>query len=153
VWAALTEPERLADWLCVAKIDLRVGGEVELSWPTVGHAERHVILELEAPKVMVWGSTDPESPMSTISWRLYQEDPDFMGTRLVLVQTLVPPRHLLGIGTGWHAHLHELPEAARRGTPIAWSAEREQARLAREVAELTPRYRERLARDARQAIG
>lgn len=152
VWAAITEPERLADWLCVARIDLRVGGVVELGWPTAGHSERHVILELEAPRLMVWGPADPASPASVIRWRLYQEDPDFMGTRLVLIHTLVSARDMLSIGTGWHAHLHELPEAAQRASPTPWTAERERARAAREAAELTPRFRERLARDAPDAI-
>jgi uncharacterized protein YndB with AHSA1/START domain len=152
VWAAITEPGRLADWLCVARIDLRVGGVVELSWPTVGHSERHVILELDPPNLMVWGSTDPASPTSVIRWRLYQEDPGFMGARLVFTQTLIPARHLLSTATGWHAHLHELPEAAQRATPLPWTAERERSRLAREEAQLTPGYRQRLARDAPEAI-
>ena len=34
VWAALTTPERLADWLATADIDLRVGGRFELYWET-----------------------------------------------------------------------------------------------------------------------
>ncbi|HLI66223.1 MAG TPA: SRPBCC domain-containing protein [Caulobacteraceae bacterium] len=152
VWAALTEPERLADWLAVAKVDLRVGGEVELTWPTANFAARYVIREIEPPNLMVWGSTDPDNPQAELRWLLFQEDPDFMGTRLVLIETLLPPEHLLSIATGWHAHLHDLPEAALREAPLPWSAEREQARAAREVAELSPRYRERLRRDAPDAV-
>lgn len=152
VWAAITEPERLADWLAVAKIDLRVGGEVELTWPTANFTARYVIRELDPPNLMVWGSTDPDNPQAELRWQLYQEDPDFMGTRLVLIETLIPPEHLLSIGTGWHAHLYELPEAALRETPLPWSAERERARATREVAELSRRYRERLARAAPDAV-
>jgi uncharacterized protein YndB with AHSA1/START domain len=152
VWAAITEPERLADWLAVAKIDLRVGGEVELNWPTANFAARYVIRELDPPNLMVWGSTDPDNPRAELRWQLYQEDPDFMGTRLVLIETLIPPEHLLSIGTGWHAHLYELPEAALRAAPQPWSAERETARAAREMADLTLRYRERLGRDAPEAV-
>jgi uncharacterized protein YndB with AHSA1/START domain len=152
VWAAITEPERLADWLALAKIDLRVGGEVELTWPTADFTARYVVRELDPPNLMVWGSTDPNNARAELRWQLYQEDPDFMGTRLVLIETLIPPEHLLSIATGWHAHLFELPETALRETPQPWSAERERARAAREVAELTPRYRERLAGSAPAAV-
>ena len=31
VWAALTTPERLEDWFGAAKLDLRVGGRLQLS--------------------------------------------------------------------------------------------------------------------------
>jgi uncharacterized protein YndB with AHSA1/START domain len=152
VWAAITEPERLADWLALAKIDLRLGGEVELTWPTADFRARYVIRELDPPNLMVWGSTDPNNARAELRWQLYQEDPDFMGTRLVLIETLIPPEHLLSIATGWHAHLFELPEAALRETPQPWSAERERARAAREIAELAARYRERLARSAPAAV-
>lgn len=152
VWAALTEPARLADWLALAKIDLRVGGEVELSWPSTPYAERHVILELDPPRRMVWGSTDPASPGSVIRWELFEEDPDFMGVRLVLTQTLLPPNHVLGVGTGWHVHLGELPEAALRADPLPWSSERERARAGREKIELEPRYRARLPEEVARAL-
>jgi uncharacterized protein YndB with AHSA1/START domain len=148
VWAAITEPDRLADWLAVAKIDLRVGGVVELSWPTANFTARYVIRELDPPNLMVWGSTDPANPQAELRWQLYQEDPDFIGTRLVLVETLIAPAHLLSIGTGWHAHLYELPEAALREAPLPWSSEREKARADREVADLTPHYCNRFRRDA-----
>jgi uncharacterized protein YndB with AHSA1/START domain len=152
VWAAITEPERLADWLAVTKIDLRIGGEVELTWPTANFTARYLIRELDPPNLMVWGSTDPENPSAELRWQLFQEHPD-MGVRLVLTETLVPPKHLLSIATGWHGHLYELPEAALRETPQPWSAEREKARSERDVADLTPRYRERLRSDARDAVG
>jgi hypothetical protein len=32
VWAALTIPERLADWFATATIDLRVGGSIHVGW-------------------------------------------------------------------------------------------------------------------------
>ncbi len=151
VWAALTEPARLADWLAVAKIDLRVGGAVELEWPTAGARARYVIRALDPPHAMVWGSADPSNPEAELIWRLYQEDPDFYGTRLVLVETLIPPEHLRSIATGWHAHLYDLADAALRETPLPWSAERERERAAREMADLEPSYRSRLARDAPDA--
>src|SRR5258708_5544634 len=39
VWAALTTPERLEDWLGAANIDLRVGGQPHLTFANGGLAE------------------------------------------------------------------------------------------------------------------
>src|SRR5258706_266915 len=38
VWAALTTPERLEDWLGAANIDLRVGGKLHLTFSNGGSA-------------------------------------------------------------------------------------------------------------------
>ncbi len=151
VWAAITEPERLADWLAVSTIDLRVGGGVELRWPTSHAVARYTIRELDPPRRMVWASVDPDNPESELRWSLYQEHPD-IGVRLVFTQTLLPAKDLLSIATGWDVHLHELPEAALRDAPRPWSAERETARAARELAQTVPLYRSRLARDAPDAV-
>lgn len=150
VWGALTEPARLSDWLAKARIDLRVGGEVELSWPSHRHIDRHVILALEPGRLMVWGPADGQNPKAMVRWEFYQEDPKMMGVRLMLINTDVAAEHLLSVATGWHAHLHDFPDAALRETPLPWTAEREEARSERERAELIERYRARLAR---QGIG
>lgn len=146
VWAAITEAERLTDWLGVTTIDLRVGGEVDIHFPDDGARMRYVIRALDPPRRMVWASIDPDNPGGELRFELYQEDPDFMGVRLVLTETLLPPKHLLGVAGGWDAHLHDLPEAALRETPLPWSAERQQARIAREQ-QARPAYRARLERD------
>src|SRR5258705_3889151 len=39
VWAALTTPERLEDWLGAANIDFRVGGKLDLTFPDGGSPE------------------------------------------------------------------------------------------------------------------
>ncbi|HLI66225.1 MAG TPA: SRPBCC family protein [Caulobacteraceae bacterium] len=147
VWAAITEADRLADWLGVTTIDLRVGGEVDVYFPDDGARMRFVIRTLDPRRRMVWGAVDPENPGGEVRFELYQENPDFMGVRLVLTETLVPPKHLLSVAGGWDAHLHDLPEAAARETPQPWSAERQQARVEREQLQ-RPFYRERLQRDA-----
>lgn len=160
LWAALTDPARLADWLGVAKIDLRVGGHVEVRWPTHDASARWVIRELEAPSRMVWGSTDPATPEASVRWLLFQDGPETggpdagpatIGARVMLRETGVPAKDLPSVATGWHAHLYELPEAALRETPLPWSAEREKTRSENQMAELARRYRARMARDAPDA--
>jgi uncharacterized protein YndB with AHSA1/START domain len=149
VWAAITEAERLADWLGVTTIDLRVGGEVDIFFPDDGARMRFVIRALDPPRRMVWGSIDPGG-WGEVRFELYQEHPD-MGVRLVLTETLLPPKHLLSVAGGWDAHLHDLPEAALRETPLPWSAERQRARVEREQM-TRPLYRARLERDMPGAL-
>ena len=145
VWAAITEAERLTDWLGVTTIDLRVGGAVDIYFPDDGARMRFVIREIEPMKRMVWAANDPDNPGGTLTFALYEEHPD-MGVRLVLTEILLPPKHVLGVAGGWDAHLHDLPDAAQRETPLPWSAERQKLRIAREQA-ARPAYRARLERD------
>ncbi|MFI4935931.1 MAG: SRPBCC family protein [Caulobacterales bacterium] len=148
VWAALTEPERLADWFAQAKLDLRVGGEVEFRWESHGYSEKGFIVALDPPRLIAYALPEPGGRHSVVRFELTQEDPKNIGVRLVLTQTLIRAEHLLSIATGWHTHLHEFPEAAARAEPSPWSLERETARSRGEVAEHVPRYRARLPREA-----
>jgi len=147
VWAALTEPARLADWFTQAKIDLRLGGEVEFRWDSYGHVETGFIVALKPPNLLAWASPGPDGRHSVVRWDLSQQDPT-RGTWVVLTQTLLPTEHLLSVATGWHTHLHDLPEAAIRPEPLPWTLEGEKARAEREVSEHVPRYRARLPREA-----
>jgi uncharacterized protein YndB with AHSA1/START domain len=148
VWAALTEPERLADWFAEAKIDLRLGGEAEFRWDSQGEVQSAFIVALKPPNLLAWATPGPDGRHSVVRWDLKQEDPKTMGTRLTLTQTLLPTEHLLSVATGWHVHLHELPEAAIRAEPLAWTLKRERARSRRELTDHVARYRARLPREA-----
>jgi uncharacterized protein YndB with AHSA1/START domain len=145
VWAALTEPERLADWLAQASVDLRLGGAFALTWPTQDYRMSGKIVALEPPRLFAWTWPDPKDPDNTnagvVRWELF-ETPG--GCRLVLTNTLVRSTDLVGVAGGWHVHLEDLGGAAL-AAPTPWSAEREQARLKRELAEIAPRYRAKLA--------
>jgi uncharacterized protein YndB with AHSA1/START domain len=153
VWAALTQPERLADWFAQAKIDLRLGGEVEFRWETQDYVDRGFIVALEPPKLLAWASPGPDGRHQVVRCELKQEDPKGLGTRLILTHTFLPTEHLLSVATGWHTHLHELSEAAARADPMPWTAERERARLEHELATHVPRYRDRLLRAAVEVPG
>ena len=48
VWAALTTPERLEDWFGAARIDLRVGGTLQLTYAN-GKSAEFSITRVEAP--------------------------------------------------------------------------------------------------------
>src|SRR5258708_36894925 len=53
VWAALTTPERLEDWFGAAKIDLRVGGTLHLTFAN-GKSAAFSLTRLAALHVLGW---------------------------------------------------------------------------------------------------
>ena len=148
VWAALTEPERLSDWLALATVDLRVGGTIELRWPEMGDANLGVIVELDPPRLFTFTWSEPDgAPGSVVRWELSEDTGG--GCRLVLTNTLLRPSALIDIGVGWHVILDDLPGAALRDHPRPWTTERIRHARAR-AATLVPRYRASLPREAAQ---
>ena len=121
VWAALTVPERLADWLAQARVDLRVGGAFELYWPTHDYRMAGVITELEHLRVFAWTWPSPEHPQSVVRWSL---EPDGDGCRLTLRQSGLSAAPLKDVAAGWHTHLEGLASACD-GVAAPWRAERE----------------------------
>src|SRR5690349_23625463 len=53
VWAALTVPERLADWFAEAVVDLRVGGSIDLDWGGRNQAKMRITV-CEPPHHLAW---------------------------------------------------------------------------------------------------
>ena len=127
VWAALTIPERIADWLAEAKVDLRIGGAFSLRFTEPDYAFDGVITELDPPRRIAWTWPHAEHPHSVVRWELF---PDGAGCRLVLTQTDMHAPHLTDVAAGWHALLECLPGAAG-GPVVTWRPERE-----REIAKL-----------------
>lgn len=127
VWAALTVPERLADWLAKAEVDLRIGGRIELYWDTHDYRMAGVINELDPPRTLAWTWPHEQHPDSVVRWTL---EPDGDGCRLTLVQTNLSTPPLRSVAAGWHTHLEGL-EGAADGANTPWRAGRE-----REIATL-----------------
>ena len=145
VWAALTEPARLADWLALATLDLRVGGAIVLDWPEMGDRLDGVIVALDPPRLVAFTWSEPDgAPGSVVRWEL-REEPD--GCRLLMTHTLVRSGYLLDVGSGWHTILEDLPGAAVRRQPRPWTTERARAGRARQRVH-ADRYRARLPREA-----
>ena len=93
VWCALTDRRALAEWLMPNDFEAQVGHKfifktdpMPLCGPGVTHCQ---VLELEAPRRMVWSWDQvpkpgkPAPPTMTVEWRLA---PEKDGTRLVLEQ-------------------------------------------------------------------
>ena len=120
VWAAITTPERLADWLANAEIEMQVGGAIRLNWfgrsLMVGQ-----VVALDPPHIFAWTWPHDSHPESVVRWEL---EPEGDGCRLTLTQTGLTGPSLLGVASGWHIHLEGLARAAE-SIPTPWRAERE----------------------------
>ena len=121
VWAALTVPERIADWLAQAEVDLRLGGVFRLKFPAHDDSMEGRIVELDPPRRIAWTWPDEKHPDSVVRWEL---SPDGAGCRLTLTQTRLQRPELPDVAAGWHTHLECLPGAAD-GINTPWRAARE----------------------------
>jgi len=123
VWAALTTPERLADWFAEAEVDLRVGGTIRLNWNGQHQAEV-LITVCEPARALAWRWTIGERDTLV----RFDLAPDGDGCALTLTHSGLSPYAGPGAGVraGWHAHLEGLPAALEgRATPWATKAARE----------------------------
>ena len=121
VWQALTLPERIADWLTEAEVDLRIGGLFRLNFPDHSYAMEGRIVELDPPRLIAWTWPHAQHPASIVRWEL---TPEGEGCRLVLTQTGLKRPELPDVAAGWHAHL-ECLGGALDGLSTPWRAERE----------------------------
>jgi uncharacterized protein YndB with AHSA1/START domain len=134
VWEALTEPDRIGEWLAAAEqLELREGGRIALRWQNVPDDSG----EWEAEGVE-FDDVDPSAPargtitkldpahvieyetdrMGLMRWEL-REDP--AGCVLTFTNVVeLPDRYREQTLAGWHIHLDHL-EDALAGRPVEWS--------------------------------
>jgi uncharacterized protein YndB with AHSA1/START domain len=107
VWAAVTMPDRLADWLAVAEVDLKRGGTIRLNWNDQYSMEGR-ITACEPPHVFAW-SWPIDGRETHVRFEL-QSDQD--GCLLTLTHSGLSPQGAgAGVRAGWHAHLEGIPDA------------------------------------------
>ena len=132
VWAALTIPERIADWLAVARIepDLGVGATFALHFPdTLDYRMSGRIVALEPPRLIVWTWPDPNAPASQPGVVRFELQPDGEGCVLTLTNSHLASTGLEDVAAGWHTHLEGLAGAVE-GIRTRWSTERERIHAA-----------------------
>jgi len=122
VWAAITTPERLADWFGTATIDPRVGGALRLTFENDAAMEMR-INRIEPPHVLgfIWqlGGADTQV--------LFELKPEGSGCALTLTHSGFNARGA-GVRAGWHAHLEGLADSLDgRATPWHIKEQREDA--------------------------
>lgn len=139
LWAACTEPERLARWIAEVSGDLREGGTVQMTYTSTASGpsrieacERpHHLLLIHDP------GTDDEG--QTEAW-LAAEGAQ---TRLTVEQRGLPADKLHFYCAGWQAHLEDLATTLASGEPVhpgGWSDQRPAAAFDVRFNELIPVY-------------
>ncbi len=126
VWAALTTPERLADWLAEAEIEMKPGGTIRLNWNKGQSTMEGRVLAYDPPTTFAW--TWPLGGRETVV--RFDLKPDGDGCWLTLTHSGLSPKAGPGAGVraGWHAHLEGLPDAIDgRATPWATITDRNAA--------------------------
>ena len=104
MWSALTDPERLADWMGVARVEPHVGGRFELMLggphPMTGR-----IRVWEPPHVLevTWRNT--HAPDSIVRYELTREGD---GARLIFTHRGIPYANSALMLPGWHAFFERL---------------------------------------------
>jgi uncharacterized protein YndB with AHSA1/START domain len=141
LWAACTQPERLARWVAQVAGDLRVGGTVDVvftsTWTGPGRIEacdepRHLLL------TMLPGTADEGQIEAWLS-------EEGSRTRLVVEERGLPIDDLPFHGAGWQAHLEDLGSSLSLDDsvhPEGWSPTQHAPGWHARWNELTPSYRD-----------
>lgn len=120
VWAALTLPERLADWFGIVNLELRVGGRYVIGWEGEDYKVEGEIIELEPLRRLT--HTWPDDPNAPAICR-YELEPDGEGCRLRFTNEGVPAQYVQSVA-GWHVFFEALPGAAE-GIRTKWTMDHE----------------------------
>jgi uncharacterized protein YndB with AHSA1/START domain len=119
VWAAVSEPERLREWLAAAtELDPHAGGAIELHWQNT---------DLEGNHAVARGHITEFSPPTTIAYDTdihglirWELEPQGDGCLLRLtVSHDLPEEYLAIVMAGWHVHIDFL-EDALDGQAVDW---------------------------------
>lgn len=104
VWAALTDPVRLADWMGVSHVEPHAGGRIEMMvdarHPMTGH-----IVVWDPPKVLEFTWSNTHAPESVVRYELAPA-PD--GTKLIFTHRGMPYENSALMLPGWHDLLARL---------------------------------------------
>ena len=108
VWAALTEPARLGDWLGQALVEPHVGGRYELfierPRPMTGR-----IVTWQPPRLLEFSWDTGDAPATLVRCELSPDDAgDGKGTRLVFTHKAMGFVWIGLVLPGWHTHLERL---------------------------------------------
>jgi uncharacterized protein YndB with AHSA1/START domain len=113
VWAALTDPKILANWLGDVEVDLRVGGAFIIRFRRMTVVMTGTITALESGRLIEYSWRENYGmPESAVRWEIL---PANTGCRLKLIHSFPPEcvlNEIVGFAGGWHAFLDAIPVAA-----------------------------------------
>ena len=118
VWAAITEPARMADWLAEAEIEPREGGAIKLTWLNTDEDGNTAVMtgritRFEPPHVLEYEG----DVHGRLLWELSE---DGAATVVKLTNwTPAPDEFRSKVAAGWDIHLDHL-DTALAGGSIDW---------------------------------
>ena len=130
VWAAVTTPERLADWFADVAFDegFRVGARFDLRMPGFDFHTRCQVVAIEPPRLFAWTWGLPDGPSSLANAVRFELAPDGQGCVFTLTNPGLVRQDLESVAAGWHSPLAALPDAAD-GVATPNTPERERPHL------------------------
>lgn len=114
VWAALTTPEVVAQWIATAHIDLRQGGRVHIDFEDSGLVIDSVITQLDAPHLIEYSWSQGDEPQRPLTWAL---QPEGAATHLTLTVRIPESEDIVKAVAGFSGHLQMLA-GVLEGVPI-----------------------------------
>jgi len=119
VWAMLTQPAKLVEWLAPGEIELRRGGSAKLDFVDSGIIIDSVVSQFESPRLLAYSWSGPGEPDRPVRWEI-----ESMGDSARLTLTLKSPKDedIARSCAGWEAHLLMLM-AAMESVPIKFPFE------------------------------
>ena len=119
VWAMLTEPRHLAQWLAPGTIELRRGGAVRIDFVDSGIVIDSTVMALEPQRILEYSWSSGQQPERPIRWELAAQAG---GTRLTLSVRLPADEDVAKACAGFEGHLAMLA-AALEGVPVRFPLE------------------------------
>lgn len=120
VWAMLTDPAQLTQWLAPGTIEARVGGAAKLNFTDSGIVIDSVVSACDPPRLLEYSWSGPGEPTRPLRWETFPSDG---GSRLVLTLRVPDTEDVGRSCAGWEAHLLMLI-AALEGVPIKFPFDR-----------------------------
>ncbi len=116
VWSAITQPERLADWLGAAELEPHVGGRFAVRVGPGGRvAITGTVLAWKPPLVLACSWAWPDGGETVIRYDLSEEGAQ--ATRLVFTHTGLPTGQMAAVLPGWHLYLERLAQVMEGDRP------------------------------------
>jgi uncharacterized protein YndB with AHSA1/START domain len=122
VWAALTDPAQLAQWLAPGEMELTPGGRVHLAFSDGDGVIDGQVTALAPPRLLEFTWTDEGNDLGVVRWELAAEDG---GARLVLTHNVPETARAFGLPAlaGWHSLLEKLT-VLLDGQPVSAAGDR-----------------------------
>lgn len=114
IWAMLTEPAHIAQWIAPGHIELKVGGEVRIDFEDSGSAIHSTVQELEPGRLLAYSWSQGKDPQRPLRWEVDEVDGN---GRLSLTAIIPAGEDVAKACAGFDAHM-EMLAGALEGVPM-----------------------------------